>query len=107
MTNLKGSEKQIAWAEQIIADAYKALDNNDKQIENLTSKGLSLKSAWGRDGLSKEATTELRKMLDNNFATVTDAAMIINIRGRITKNALIGLGRQYMVQIGQIETVIG
>lgn len=63
---MKGSEKQLRWAEDIIARVYGTLDN---MIAN------------GYDVAAVEAA---RKDLQNTFAQVDNAAMIIDIRGKLS-----------------------
>lgn len=102
MIKLTGSEKQIAWATQIIDGAYKVLDSKAKDNENFIAKLGPINYRIMTESLTPEAIAELRKMLDNNFTGELKASMVIDIRSSLTERALTSLGRDYMRANGQI-----
>lgn len=83
MKELKGTEKQVKWAQDIIHDAYANIDSwirtDKKAMEKL---GCENPEEWEGSFFMTEITvfTELRKMLDDCLEGVDSAAAIIERR---------------------------
>lgn len=76
---LKGSEKQIAWAEDIIREARETVKNNIAFIKNLQEKhGLKVR----QDEL--EAYELCGKQMEEMLANIDSAAKIIDMRDQLS-----------------------
>ena len=85
---IKGSEKQRAWAQDIIDAAYRNLDNMDKYIEQM--KQLDPEDPEKVAGYTHEKVNEVRKMLDSVCEKVVkgDATTVINMREKFEYDRL-------------------
>lgn len=96
---MKGSEKQIAWANEIKEEVFGNLDciiRNAKRNEALGSGyGGSLRY------LDSVTAEELKSFVIAAFEQVDDAAVIIDNRHRYTYDALIKLGRAEAKRLGR------
>ena len=84
---MKGTVKQVAWAEDIIRNANESFDMMIKNYERMDSYG-DPKRALDTLKYTKEAVEAGRAALMATLNQVNDAAMIINIRGKLTYEAL-------------------
>ena len=93
---MKGTEKQIKWAEDIKRSVFATLDNADAQRGNRfynIDQDLSY--------LSPEAVTALRAEYAAGFDRVEDAAWIIDRRDAFSPAKVIKHGRDWMWIHGQ------
>ena len=82
---MKGSVKQIAWAEDIKASAILAAGCIVRNAENGCYHDIRF--------ISVEVAKELEQMVVSGFATMNDAAQIISIRDRFTQSNLENMAR--------------
>lgn len=87
---MKGSEKQIKWAEEIKESAFRALDcmvsNYNRRIE------------WGEDpvrgcGYDLDAVEEVRTQVTEAFNKVEEASTVIDKRYKCTHSYLEQIAR--------------
>ena len=78
---MKGSEKQVAWAKDIIEGAYRTLDCMDRNVARNTDGILGLVY----DSKDVEA---VRAWLHSQLDNVEDASAIIGIRNRLDQTSL-------------------
>lgn len=92
---MKGSEKQIKWAEDIKAGAYRALDSLN-EMNNLF--GERAEEHWKNfsDTASPDAIEAVRKELDALFSGCDDARMIINNRAMMSSESILRHCRDWM-----------
>lgn len=95
---MKGSEKQIKWAEDIINGAYHVLDWCDYQRET-NSRFYVVQDG---DYLSAEATEALRAEFATAFEKCDYAGMIIDKRDYFSRQSIIKRGRTWMHKNGQL-----
>lgn len=84
---MKGSEKQIKWAQDIINDAMSAFDNMENDYQKLDNYGdpkLAYDTLKYHLGDIEAVKAELMAVLD----TVDDAGKIIELRQHMTFEAL-------------------
>ena len=83
---MKGTEKQIKWAQDIIDGAYAALDCMIRNYDRLAQvdKSMALQTLK----YDKEAVEETRKAVDAMFAQIENAADIIDKRRFFTQASL-------------------
>lgn len=87
---MKGSEKQIKWAEEIKESAFGALD--------CMVRGYNRRIEWGEDpvqgcGYDLEAVEQVRAQVTEAFAKVEDASTIIDKRYKFTQSHLEQIAR--------------
>lgn len=82
---MKGSVKQISWAEDIKASAILAVSCIVRNAENDCYHGINF--------ISVEVAKELEQMVVSGFDTMDDASQIISIRDRFTQPALENMAR--------------
>jgi len=70
---MKGTEKQIKWAEDIINDAYNTIDANIARMEKESKEFFHF---------NIQAYKECRKKLEETLETCDDAAVIIKCRNQ-------------------------
>lgn len=76
---LKGSEKQIAWAEDIIREARETVKNNIAFIKNLQEKhGLKVRQ------YELEAYELCGKQMEEMLVNIDSAAKIIDMRDQLS-----------------------
>lgn len=93
---MKGTDKQIAWAEQIRRGVYETLDRADAQRGNrLYTIDNDL------NYLSPEAVEALRSEYDEIFAKIESASKIIDVRAHLHPSSVIKHGRDWMWAHGQ------
>lgn len=83
---MKGTAKQIAWAEDIKANALRAADNIVRNAERLAELGFT--GAHDLGFISVEAAKEAEKMVIKACETLDDAAYIIDHRNMMTQQWL-------------------
>lgn len=82
MKELKGSEKQIAWANSIRNDAVNTMERNIKSYTERNEK------AEGLFAIEIAVWTELRNMVVSQIKDIDSAAKIIDIRSRLNSSFL-------------------
>lgn len=82
---MKGSVKQIAWAEDIKDSAICAVGCIVRNAEN--------GRYYGTNFISVEVAKELEQMVVSGFDTMDDASQIIAIRDRFTQSILEKMAR--------------
>ena len=93
---MKGTEKQVKWAEEIKAGVYQTLAWIENRLENdrfYTDADLRY--------VSREAVEALRAEYDAVFERVDSAALIIDKRDMFSSKAIINHGRDWMRHHGQ------
>lgn len=95
---MKGTEKQIAWAEQIRRGVYETLDRADAQRGD---RFYTIDSDVSY--LSPEAVAALRSEYDVLFARIDSAAKIIDVRTQLQPSSVIKHGRDWMWAHGQTD----
>ena len=94
---MKGSEKQIKWAEDIIANAYKTLDTLEKELE---IRGVDPR--YCLNNINKEAIDVQRASIDKVVNSIDEASMIINRRNIFSREKMVEIGRNWMKANGQL-----
>ena len=79
---MKGTEKQIKWAQDIIEAAYESVNCMARNIERNDKYGLP------ELPYNTESLTVLKAWLDREIGAIDNAAVIINVRGKLTYDAL-------------------
>lgn len=79
---MKGSTKQIAWAEDIIEEAQAALDCMDRNIDRLGEMSFDTLN------FTHEDVTAVRNWLNGQLAMIDNASDIIKVRGQLSQTAL-------------------
>jgi len=93
---MKGTEKQIAWAEDIRRGAYNVLDwIEDRHAHDRFYNTTDMMY------VSPEAVKALRAEFDAVFATIDSAAVIIDRREIFSRDWIIKHGRDWMRHNGQ------
>lgn len=96
---MKGSEKQIKWAQDIINGAFRTLDWCEEQ------HGKKTYQITCHEYLSKEAIAALRKEYTECLEKVDDAARIIEKRDMFSTSKVIDHGREWMWHKGQLNGI--
>ena len=96
---MKGSEKQIKWAQDIINGVFRTLDWCEEQ------HGKKTYQITCHEYLSKEAIEVLRKEYKNAFERCDDAARIIEKRDSFCSEKVIDYGRAWMWCNGQLNGI--
>lgn len=97
---MKGTEKQIKWAEDIKRQAYATLDRADAQRGSDRFYTIDTDLNY----LSPEATEALRAEFDRGFALIDSAAVIIDKREKFSPANIIKHGRDWMWHHGQVSS---
>lgn len=84
---MKGTEKQIAWATDIKENAIRAAACIVRNAQNGCYDHRLLP-------ISVEVAKDLEQVVINGFASMDDAAQIINTRERFTQDALERMAQQ-------------
>lgn len=93
---MKGTEKQIKWAEDIKAGAYNTLDMLQKENDRLTGMGLEINYQSYTDMASPEAIEAVRNELNGFFSRCDNAGTIINNRSMFQSAFLVKHCRDWM-----------
>lgn len=88
---LKGTEKQVAWAEDIIASARGTIKTN---IENIKAQQEKYNCKFKQDEL--EAYEKCSESLETLLAGIDSASKIIDMRYKISGGAIIEMVHQYV-----------
>lgn len=88
---MKGTEKQIKWAEDIIESARGTIKAN---IENIKAQQEKYNCKWRQDEL--EAFELCSKSLEELLSKVTEASQVINMRHKISSHAIIEMVQEYL-----------
>lgn len=78
---MKGTEKQIKWAEDIIRGARETLDRNIELIDK-NGTAVLLKDR-------RQCLVDCKESLEKMLAGIDDAAKIINMRERLSSRAIL------------------
>lgn len=78
---MKGTEKQIKWAEDIIAKARETLDRNIALIDRVDTIGAR------KD--ERQCYVDCRESLEKMLEGVDDAAKIIDMRERLSSSSIL------------------
>jgi len=89
---MKGTAKQIAWAEDIKASALRAAANIVRNAERNAELGFT--GAYDPGFISVEAAKEAEQMVIKACETLNDAAYIIEHRNMMTQQWLETMARQ-------------
>ena len=87
---MKGSEKQIKWAEDIKSNAFNTIDANLKRME---------KENPGLFRFEIQAYKECREMIEKTFTTCEDAKQIIENRDMFDPRRIISIASQRANQL--------
>ena len=85
--NLQGSDKQIKWAMDIIADVYTTANNNIKRAHD---------KQWPHADKWEEAFGVIISQLESNVAKVDQAGVIISQREMFSSNRILYLANKYV-----------
>lgn len=90
---MKGTEKQIKWAQDIIDGAYTALDLMDKNFDRLESEhsGLGLITCQ----YDHKDVQAVREWLKGQLDSIDSAADIISVRSKLSMNTLENLAQNH------------
>lgn len=86
---MRGSEKQIAWAEDIKKEAYGTVNANIKTLDEKIEKYPN----WETAKKERAAFIRVREMLDEVFGKIEDASVIIEKRYMLSGKSIIELKR--------------
>ena len=86
---MKGSDKQIKWAEDIKAQAISAAGCIVRNAERSDELGIPKDTFY----ISVEVAKEIEQMVIAGFEQMDSAAAIIDIRDRFTQTALENMAR--------------
>lgn len=97
---LKGTGKQVAWAEDIMNIARETVNSNIKAIKEQQEK---YNGQFRKDEL--EAYERVGQQLEAMFSKVTEASQIINMRSRLTGAFINEMVQEYvnMMQIKRVK----
>lgn len=85
--NLKGSNKQILWATDIIADIYSTANDNVKRANDLQ---------WPHADKWEEAFEKIISQLECFLSKEDRAGVIITYRDRFDPNRILNLANKYV-----------
>ena len=89
--NLQGSDKQIKWATDIIADIYATVNSNIK---------LAHDKQWPHVDKWEEAFELIISQLEGSLSKIDKAAVIISCRDRFSPERILSLANKY-VNVGK------
>ena len=84
---LKGSEKQIKWAVDIIADIYSTVNANNKRAHDLS---------WSHTDKWEEAFDKIISQLEAFLSKVDQAGAIISYRENFSGERILYLANKYV-----------
>lgn len=87
---MKGTEKQIKWAEDIIREARETINCNVKNIKEQQEK---YNCKWRQDEI--EAFEMCGKSLEEMLSKTNDASQIINMRAKLSSRSIIEMVHEY------------
>ena len=85
--NLQGSDKQIKWATDIIADIYATVNSNNKRAHDMQ---------WPHADKLEEAFDKIISQLEGSLSKIDKAAVIISCRDRFDPNRILNLANKYV-----------
>ena len=85
--NLKGSDKQVKWATDIVADIYSTLNANNKRAHCLQ---------WPHADRLEEAFGQIISQLEVFLSKTDKAGVIINCRERFDSERILSLANKYV-----------
>ena len=85
--NLKGTEKQVKWATDIVADIYSTVNDNIKRANDLQ---------WPHAAKWEEAFGIIISQLEGSLSKIDKAAVIISCRDRFDPNRILNLANKYV-----------
>ena len=85
--NLQGSDKQIKWSTDIIANLYATINANNKRAHD---------KQWPHADKWEEAFDKIICQLEGFLAKVDQAGDIINHRERLDPNRILSLANKYV-----------
>lgn len=77
---LKGTEKQIKWAEDIIREARETIKNNIANIDKIDTIGIR--------SIERQCYVECGESLEQMLSQINDAATIINMRDKLSSHSI-------------------
>ena len=89
-----GTEKQIKWAQDIIAGAEAACDRIIRDAEAYERTG----DASINRPVKVEVAQQIKAMVLDGLAKTETASEIINMRGRLSYNTMLGMALQFSAQ---------
>ena len=84
---LQGSDKQIKWAMDIIADIYSTVNDNNKRAHDLS---------WPHADKLEEAFDKIIVSLEGYLAKTDQAGVIITYRERFSGERILNLANKYV-----------
>ena len=85
--DLKGSDKQVKWAVDIIADIYATVNANNK---------LAHDNQWPHPEKWEEAFDQIINQLEAFLARVDQAGVIITYREKFDPNRILNIANKYV-----------
>ena len=85
--DLKGSEKQIKWATDIVADIYATVNDNNKRAHDLS---------WPHADKLEEAFDGIISQVEGFLSRVDQAGVIITYRERLDPERILSLANKYV-----------
>ena len=85
--NLKGSEKQVKWATDIVADIYSTANNNIK---------LAHDNQWPHADKWEEAFDKIIGQVEIFLSKTDQAGVIISCRDRFDPNRILSFANKYV-----------
>ena len=85
--DLKGSEKQIKWANDIIAAVYTTANDNIVRAHD---------NQWPHADKWEEAFGKIISQLEGSLSKIDKAAVIISCRDRFDPNRILNLANKYV-----------
>ena len=85
--DLKGSDKQVKWATDIIADIYTTANDNIVRAHD---------NQWPHADKWEEAFGKIISQLEGSLSKIDKAAVIISCRDRFDPNRILNLANKYV-----------
>ena len=85
--NLQGSEKQVKWAMDIIADIYSTVNDNNKRAHDLS---------WPHADKLEEAFGKIISQLEGSLSKIDKAGDIIACREKFDPERILFLANKYV-----------
>ena len=85
--DLQGSDKQVKWAMDIIADIYSTVNDNNKRAHDLS---------WPHADKLEEAFDQIINQLEAFLSRVDQAGVIITYRERFSGERILNLANKYV-----------